>query len=352
MQFDVILGNPPYQKRDGGFGASAVPIYQLFVEIAKSLAPRMIAMVIPARWMCGGRGLAEFRMTMLSDKRMKMLFDMADSREAFSGVSVAGGVCFFVWDRDYTGDCEVIEYGSNKIQSQTRRTLLVNGIDVHVRSATTLEILKKISNVEQGPDASSQSIALPDERRFSEHVSAQKPFGLRTNFRGEGKKTADLDLMVIQSEGVGWTERTQIRKNLDLIDKWKIFTSKSSSEHGGQPDKTGRRRVISRTGVIPPGTVVTESYVLLGVFDTEEEARNCLSYVATRFFRYLLLASTSGQDLARSTYQFVPVQSYSKAWTDEELYLKYGLTQDEIEHIESKIKGLRCDPGEAYLLSV
>ena len=334
MQFDVIIGNPPYQIDDGGFGASAIPIYNKFVEQAKALEPRYLTMVIPSRWLFGGRGLDEFRKVMLSDNRIRKLIDYPDSRLVFPSVDVAGGICYFLWDRDNLGECSVVEFEHGQEPSEAVRPLLENGAEVFIRSNRALPILRKIIKVE----TNSESISLPDEKRFEKQVSSQKPFGLRTFFRGAEKKTSKQDVLVLQSGGRGWTSRSEVTVGQDLIDKWKVFTSKSSSEHAGQVDKNGQRRVLSLSGIIPPGSVVTETYILLGVYDAEQEARNCFSYVVTKFFRFLIAVRSSAQDLARSTYSFVPLQDFSKAWTDKMLYTKYGLTNDEVEYIEKLIR--------------
>ena len=334
MQFDVIIGNPPYQIDDGGFGASAIPIYNKFVEQAKALEPRYLTMVIPSRWLFGGRGLDEFRKVMLSDNRIRKLIDYPDSRLVFPSVDVAGGICYFLWDRDNLGECSVVEFEHGQEPSEAVRPLLENGAEVFIRSNRALPILRKIIKVE----TNSESISLPDEKRFEKQVSSQKPFGLRTFFRGAEKKSSKQDVLVLQSGGRGWTSRSEVTVGQDLIDKWKVFTSKSSSEHAGQVDKNGQRRVLSLSGIIPPGSVVTETYILLGVYDAEQEARNCFSYVVTRFFRFLIAVRSSAQDLARSTYSFVPLQDFSKAWTDKMLYKKYGLTNDEVEYIEKLIR--------------
>ncbi|MDQ8184288.1 Eco57I restriction-modification methylase domain-containing protein [Pelagicoccus sp. SDUM812002] len=343
MQFDVIIGNPPYQLEDGGAGASAVPIYNKFVDQAKALEPRLISMVIPSRWFFGGRGLDNFRRAMLSDRSMRKLIDFPDSREVFQGVDVAGGICYFLWDRDNSGDCSVVAHEPGQAPDEVVRPLIEPGTDIFIRSNKALPILKKVMAFENG--SGSSDLRLPEDKRFDVQVSSQKPFGLRTFFRGVDKKSSKNDLLVLQSRGRAWTSRDQISAGQDLIDKWKVFTSKSSSEHAGQVDKNGQRRVLSLSGVIPPGSVVTETYVLLGAFDSEEEARNCFSYVTTKFFRFLIAVRSSAQDLARSAYSFVPLQDFSKPWNDKKLFKKYGISKDEISYIESKIRPMNPDNG-------
>ena len=341
MQFDVIVGNPPYQLDDGGHGASAIPIYNKFVDQAIALEPRLLSMVIPARWLFGGRGLEDFRKSMLTDDRIRMLVDYPDSRDVFQGVDVAGGICYFLWDRDNPGDCTIVAHEHGQDPDQVIRPLMEPGAEVFVRSNRAIPILRKVMSLEAG--SQSGPLELPAGKRFDTQVSSQKPFGLRTYFRGKKQKSTENDVLVVQSGGQGWTSRSKIEANHDLIDKWKVFTSKSSSEHAGQVDKNGQRRVLSRSGVIPPGSVVTETYILLGVYDTEEEALNCYSYVVTKFFRFLIAVRSSAQDLARSAYSFVPLQDFTKAWTDDELFQKYGLESEEIAYIERLIKPMDSD---------
>ncbi len=338
MQFDVVIGNPPYQLDDGGFGASAMPIYNKFVDQAKTLEPRYLSMIIPSRWLFGGRGLDDFRKSMLTDNRIRKLIDYPDSRQVFPSVDVAGGICYFLWSRDNPGDCSVIEFDHEHGTSEATRPLLEDGAEVFIRSNRALPILRKI----MAREARSGNLSLPEEKRFDKQVSSQKPFGLRTFFRGVEKKSSKNDILVLQSGGRAWTSRSEISAGTDLIDKWKVFTSKSSSEHAGQVDKNGQRRVLSLSGVIPPGSVVTETYILLGVFDTEQEARNCFSYVVTRFFRFLISVRSSAQDLARSAYAFVPLQDFKVAWTDELLYEKYGIEKDEVAYIEKLIRPMEA----------
>lgn len=336
MQFDVIIGNPPYQLSDGGQGASAMPIYNKFVDQAKTLDPKLLVMVIPARWLFGGRGLDSFRKEMLEDKRIRKLVDFPDSRQAFENVDVAGGVCYFLWNRDHEGECEVVTNDLRENQSSSVRSLLEPGSEVFIRNEKSIGILRRVALKETGGKA--KGIGLPADLRFERQVSGQRPFGLRTFFRGEENKKRPDDVIVLQNGGRAWTSRKAIPEGVGMIDKWKVFTSKSSSEHAGQADKNGMRRVLSLTGVLPPGSVVTETYVILGAYDSEKEARNCHSYVITKFFRFLVGTRTSAQDLPRVAYSFVPLQDFSREWSDKALCEKYELSDDEIALIEATIR--------------
>lgn len=236
MQFDVVIGNPPYQLDDGGAGASAMPIYQKFVESAKRLEPRFLTMIIPSRWFAGGRGLSSFRAEMLSDDRVRVITDYLDSRDVFPGVDVAGGVCYFLWNRDDRGECSVTSHHKSGT-SDVVRPLLEPGADVFIRHNEGVSIVKKIVGLETG--SASAGLSLAEGHRFVDQVSGQKPFGLRTFYRGAKVQQNDDDVLVLQSGGRGWAARSELTEATDLIDRWKVFTSKSSSEHAGQSDKMG-----------------------------------------------------------------------------------------------------------------
>ena len=345
MQFDVIIGNPPYQLSDNGFGASSMPIYQHFVQESKALNPKYISMVIPSRWLFGGRGLDSFRKEMLEDTRLRSLHDFADSRYIFPSVDVAGGVCYFLWQNDYDGTCEVNYHNSLDEVSIAERPLLEDGLDVFIRSHLAVEILKKIAKVE---DPEGRTLGLGKANQFSRQVSSQKPFGLRTYFRGKKRKSDINDVLVLQSGGHGWTNREEVKVGNDLVDKWKVFTSKSSSEHAGQADSNGQRRVLSKSGILPPQSVVTETYILLGAYGTREEALNCFGYATTKFFRFLLATRSSAQDLAKSAYSLVPLQDFNQSWSDEKLYDKYQLDEEEIRLIDRLIKPMDVDPETEF----
>lgn len=337
MHFDVVIGNPPYQLNDGGHGVSAAPIYHRFISQAKLLEPRMVTMVVPARWYSGGKGLDKFRAEMLADQGLSVLHDFPDSRDVFPDVDIAGGICYFLWTRDAEGACQVVSHRGGQ-QTVTHRPLLEPGSDIFIRQNEAIWILKKISAVETGVSPEEAGIMLPHDLQFAKAVSARKPFGLPTNFRGVSERSNSHTVEMVRSGGNEWIMPTQISAGLGLRDKWKVFTSKASHDHAGQPDKDGKRKVLARTEVIGPGIVVSESYILLGTFDTEHEAQNCLSYARTRFFRFLVSLRSSTQDITKSRFGFVPMQSFLTAWEDDLLYAKYGLTEEEISFIESTIR--------------
>lgn len=320
MQFDVIIGNPPYQLSDGGgSGSSAMPIYHHFIEQAKRLEPRLLTMIIPSKWFSGGKGLDAFRETMLGDRRLRTLVDYPDSREAFAGVDVAGGVCYFLWNRDDPGACHVeTRVGGTSVAAER----VLNEFDVFIRDNRVLNLVKKV----QGHHDPSLSAI----------VSARRPFGIDSASTG----SASGDLYLYASGGDTRIHREDVPKGLELAHSWKVLLSKTSSEHAGQTDKSGRKRVLSRIEIMPPASVATESYLIVGPFSSETEASSAAAYLRTRFVRFLVSAILLTQNITRSSFAFVPAQDFSRTWTDEDLYAKYDLSEDEVTLIESQIKPL------------
>lgn len=317
MKFDVVVGNPPYQLSDGGFGKSASPIYNKFVEQAKKLQPRYMTMIIPSRWFGGGKGLDGFREEMLNDERIRKIVDYEDSNEIFPGVDVAGGICYFLWDRDNKGLCEITNR-HNDSEVVSRRHL--NEFNIFIRHSQAVPIVRKI--------------LAKGEKLMNEQVSAYKPFGLRTYEKPQKKG----DIKLFWQKGVGPYRRKDITVGVEMIDKWKVITSRSGHEHAGNPGNDGTRRVLSRTAILPPGTICTETYLVIGSYSKEEEAINLLAYMKTRFLRFLMSLFMYSHGITKDTFAFVPMLDMSKRWTDEKLYRRYELTKEEIEFIESKIR--------------
>jgi site-specific DNA-methyltransferase (adenine-specific) len=321
MKFDVIVGNPPYQMNVGVEKENyAIPLYHKFIEQAKKLSPRYLSMIIPARWFTGGRGLEEFRNRMLNDKRLKTIVDFVDSRDCFPGVDVAGGITYFLWDSTYNGSCEFTNIHDGKITTSQRD---LNEYSVFPRYNESLSIIKKILKKQEGS--------------LSEMISVQTPFGLYTNYKGE-KKEFSCSIAVFSSSGIVFATKEEITKNRDWINKYKVIFSKASAEHAGQATKSGTRQVLSTIRILKPNTVCTQSYLIGGLFDNKEYAQNYYIYLNSRFARFLLQQAITSQDLSREKFLFVPIQDFSEPWTDEKLYKKYGLTQDEIAFIESTIR--------------
>ena len=322
MKFDVIIGNPPYQLNVGSGGkgsGTAIPIYQHFIRQAKKLKPRYLTMIIPSRWFSGGRGLDDFRQEMLKDTRITKLVDFADSKECFPGVDIAGGVCYFLWESqpNINGLCEVknIKNG-NEIVAMRR----LNEYPIFIRDNLAIDIVSKVLN--------------KSELTMDKTVYPVSLFGLNTNI--ELKNTGEIQ--VRHSGGLAYCNKTEIRAGLNLINKYKVYISAASYDHAGQPDKEGKRRILSIVDTLQPNTVCTSTYIIVKEFDSLEDANNLVGYLKTYFVRFLLSQICISQHISRDTFAFVPLQDFSKPWTDEELYAKYGLTQEEIDFIESMIK--------------
>ncbi len=334
MQFDVIIGNPPYQLDDGGYGTSAAPIYHLFVEQAKKLEPRYLSLVIPARWFAGGKGLDEFRESMLSDNRVRSIDDYLSAADVFPGVGLKGGVCYFLWDRDNPGLCRVATHFKDWPVSIANRPLLQKGADVFIRFNEGLSILKKVAAVETGE---LKSLSLPDRKRFDRLVSSRKPFGLETTFKGKTAKRAG-DVLVYQNGGTGYTPKSSITIGTDLIDKWKVYVGRAAPGTGNRD--TYPHKIISTPFIGEPGSISSETYLCIGPFNSKIQAESVLSYLSCRLTRLLILLHKPSQDTTRKVYTFVPIQKWTRQWTDKDLYAKYALSASEISFIEKIVRSM------------
>lgn len=318
MQFDVIIGNPPYQLSDGGYGTSAAPIYQLFVEKALDLDPRFAVFVTPSRWFAGGKGLDEYRKKMLSDHRMRDLVDYPKLYEAFPGVKIRGGVSYFLWDRDYDGPCTVQTMWDGQLIGE-KASRYLDAYDVLVRRNEAVPILDKVR--------------ARREPTLDERVSSRKPFGLPTNFHGREAAARMADpIQLFGSRKVTWVERGAVPLNEAWIDDWKVLMTAVQGTSAAVETK-----FLSKPILAGPGTACSETYLIAGRFATEVEARRYAAYLRTRFVRFLVSLRKSTQHATRDVYAFVPDLPLDREWTDELLYERYGLTADEIEFIESQV---------------
>lgn len=318
MKFDVIISNPPYQLNTGGSKSQAIPIYQNFIYSAFKLNPKFVVMIIPDRWVAGGFGLNQFRNDMLHDTRIRKLTDYIVASDCFPGVDIPGGICYFLWDRDNCGDCEVTVCHNNTI-STMKRPLLEKDCDVFIKYNESISIINKIK--------------IFSEQNIVSLISSQRPFGLPTNYVGKSKQSCG-DLRVYgRNQSVTFIEADKIKINRDLINGYKVFLS---AAYGERIDNN--LFVIGKPFIGYPKDICTETYVVLGKFEDEECANNFISYAKTKFFRFLVLLHKPTQHLLKNTYAFVPMQDFSKPLTDEFLYAKYNLSDEEIQFIESMIR--------------
>lgn len=326
MKFDVIISNPPYQLETGGSGKQARPIYHMFVEQAKKLNPKFLTMIIPSRWFAGGMGLDSFRESMLKGGNIRNITDYPNAKDCFSGVSISGGVCYFLWDRDHTGECLFTNFIDGKADTLLRP---LDEFPTLVRYNQAIEILHKISDKK--------------EKLLSKYISSISPFGLSTKERGS-EKSSPHSVKVYSSNGVGYLPLSSVPKGHELIGCHKVLISQTSAEHAGEPSKDGKFRVLtSSMQALSTNEICTHSYLVLAPFATKNEAENALGYMKTKFVRFLVLQNLTSIHLTKSTFAFVPMQDFSKPWTDEELYAKYGLTEEEIAFIDSMIKPMELD---------
>jgi hypothetical protein len=329
MKFDVIVGNPPYQVMDGGYGVSSKPVYDKFIDIAIKVNPYYLSMISPSRWFAGGKGLDDFREKMLNDNRISLLVDYPVASECFPGVDIAGGVSYFLWNKDHMGDCNV-SIRLNGKSSKAKRKL--NQFATFVRHNESANIIDKVGALNETP--------------MNEIVSSRKPFGLATNIR----PTIEGDIQLYWNGGIGYYNRKDIKTGIELIDKWKVVTSKVSYDHAGQPGKDGMRRVLSKIEVLPPKFVCTETYIVVGAFEEKQTADNEYKYLKTKFVRLLISLLSFSQDITKDRFTFVPLQDFTSAsdidWSqsvadiDRQLYAKYGLSDEEVAFIEGMIKGM------------
>jgi site-specific DNA-methyltransferase (adenine-specific) len=320
MKFDVIIGNPPYQLSDGG-STGAVPLYHKFVEQAKKITPKYLIMIIPARWFAGGRGLDEFRKEMQEDKRIKVLVDYPKSRECFPGVDIAGGVCYFLWDKDYKGTCKFISKIKETVTTSER---YLDEFDMVLRDNLGIGIVHKV--------------LLKKEKMMSDIVLKVSPFGLRSYERGRAKQFKD-SVKIISSGGEGYIEFDSITKNQELINQYKVCIGYLNPDRAGVNNAAdGMVNVTTKVRLLDRNTVVTETYIIPYTNDKYEKVVNCANYIKTKFVRFMIQLTLSSMHIAQKNFSFVPYQNFDEPWTDQKLYAKYGLTEEEIAFIESMIR--------------
>ncbi len=331
MKFDVIIGNPPYQLTDGSGGSSdsAMPIYNRFIDQCKKLNPRFLSMIVPSKWMVGGRGLNKFRDEMINDKRIKNIVDYENASDCFSGIHIDGGVCYFLWDRTYNGKTNYKYIAKTGEIVEAEHYLKNQFFEYVVRDNRVLSILEKCST----------------GTSFNTIVSNVKPYGVRGYLFNEPERYPESHLSecefhnsvrIFGVKGIkggarrteGYVKRDFISNNIDTIDKYKIFFTTSYSTGAINPPKV----ILAQ-----PGEVCTETFLLIGNFSTEEEQLNCLSYIETKFFRFLLYYGKGTMHVNKTVFSLIPLQNFNESWDDKKLYKQYGLTEEEISFIESLI---------------
>jgi len=338
MTFDVIIGNPPYQLGDGGNGASALPIYHMFIEQAKKLNPRYMAFIVPARWLNGGRGLDEFRNRMLQEGKIHILHDFIDSKECFSGVEIKGGVCFFLWEKDYHGLCDVFTHRLGEV-NHSIRPLLENGAEIFIRSEEQVSIFHKVLSKKE----KSLSLWLNAGRYFGFHTKIEwnddntgkiQSADGRQFYPISKKQSGYNNVKIYIHGGECWINYEIVPRNGERIKSYKVLIPRSGNPGFGNT-------ITGKPKISEPGTCSSNTYMVAIPNDrdlTKEETNNLYLYIKTKFVRFLVATKTSTQSTPPDAFQFVPLQDFSKPWTDEELYKKYNLTEDEIAFIESMIR--------------
>lgn len=316
MKFDIIIGNPPYQLGDGG-GSSATPLYNHFVERAIELNPKFISFIIPSRWFNTGKGLESFRKKMLGESRISRLVNFPDAREIFPGPEIKGGVCYFLWDRDYEGKCD-FETIQNR-QSVSRQKMFLGEFDVIIRNSKGVDILKKIQT--------------KDEKTLKGVVSSQTPFGILSSFEGELSKSKRAPIKVYRRGGISWARESEVTRNIGWADEWKVLIPKASDGSANPP-----LTVLGKPVIAEPKSVCSQTYLIASMFKSEQEAKYFESYIKTKFFRFLVSLRKTTQDVKPSSFDYVPKLTMNKIWTDRDLYKKYDLSEEEIQFIEETIK--------------
>jgi len=316
MKIDAIIGNPPYQVMDGGAQASAKPVYQLFIQQAIKLSPKYISLITPSRWFAGGKGLDDFREAMLENKHFKAIHDYPNAAEIFSNIEIKGGVNYFLWDREYKGDCLIRTYENGECISALKRPLKEKNADVFIRYNEAIPIFRKIQSLE--------------EKSFSELISSAKPFGLRTYFKGK-KESFKGAVKIYVNGGIGYVKKEEVLKNQQWIKEHKVIVPYAVGSGNSKTDKV--------TPIYAePNSCCTETYLVIGPFATKKQCENVMQYIETKFLHFCLTLKKNTQHSTKEFYQFVPQQNFDEAWTDEKLYKKYRLTPEEIAYIEKMVR--------------
>ena len=329
MKLDAIVGNPPYQVMDGGAQASAQPIYNLFVQLAKKANAQYVSMIMPARWYAGGRGLDDFREEMLNDKSIKRFDDYINPEIVFPNTNIRGGLCYFLRDTSYNNlkdNVRIVTHDKTGIVSDTMRAFKLEGVDTFIRDEKAIGILNKIRK--QTKDY------------MESFISPLRPFGFRGYFVNDENFHLSADSLIDpigcigKGRQIGFVERALITVHKEWIDEFKVIMARANNIGTELPDDN------LNAFVVKPKTICTESYLVIGGGRnlSEEQCNNVCKYLKTKFARFMHKIAKSSQDATSKTFRFVPLQDFTRPWTDADLYAKYNLTDEEIQFIESMIK--------------
>lgn len=319
MKFDVIVGNPPYQLTVGVEKDNySIALYHKFVQQAKKLNPRFLTMITPSRWFAGGRGLDEFRSEMLNDTRLRIIYDYPEAIDCFPGTQIKGGVSYFLWDRDNPGQCKITTNLNGKESATLVRPLLEKGADTFIRYNEAIPILQKVTK--------------NNEKTFDSLVSPQTPFGFITSFKGY-RQSGKYNLKMYLSGGHNYVSNEEVTKGRDLLSKYKVYIAKAGSGSDKFP-----HTILGQPFVGEPNSVCNQTYLAIGPFKDAKQCLNVISYISTKFFRFMVMLKKNTQDAMRGVYSYVPLQNFEEEWTDEKLYKKYGITAEEIAFIDSMIR--------------
>lgn len=336
VKFDVIIGNPPYQENNGGGRCGGVQLYSEFVTRMASFNPTYLSMVIPAKWYIANKDHSDFSKWMMENKHIKILRDFEKPSDIFNNVAIGGGVCYFLIDSNYSGECTVdncrVENDQVVIKHSRKcklNTFNLNADHVFIRGKLDLDIVNKI---------------LAQQNNYmSTSCSNTSPFGLATTFSGNAIRMKDSDIEVIKSyDCIEYVERDYITKGLELINKYNVVVG-TLNAGGGKALLVGDQQttVINKPKILMPGQVCTLTYMVICSFDTLVEAENCANYLKTRLVRFLIESLVGSAYMTYKQYRIVPYLDFSKCWTERELYQKYNISDEEVEYIESKIKVMK-----------
>lgn len=327
MKFDIIIGNPPYQLADGGGeGSSATPLYHQFIEQAKKLNPKYLSMIIPARWYSGGKGLNSFRKDMLTDNRLREIHDFPETSMIFPNLNIRGGVCYFLWKRDDMGKVKVVNYSTDSEPNEMERDLLEKNATTFIRYNEAISIMQKVKKF--------------NEKTLETKVQSRNPYGIPSNFsKFSIKKTKENNIKLYRSRRSSsedkevYISKEYIKNNLEFKDRLKVLVSKASPGGDEYP-----HAVLGKPFISEANSVSTETYLIVDFFNSEIQAENFITYMNTRFFRFLVSLIKTTQNISRNSFSFVPIQNFNESWNDEKLYEKYGITKNEIAFINSLVR--------------